>query len=320
YPWTLVCDRNRLASMSQSLYMFGYVLGAVIFGYLSDRYGRLPIIWWTIIIEIIAGISSALSVNITHFIISRIILAFASNGRLLSTFMLVNECVGPKYRATLGMFIQVGWALGYCLLPGIAYLFPHFRHMILATSLPEILWLVWLLTIPESPRWQITHRQWDRAERELTKAVTRNKLPIDDIRSQFEVLKATVAEEESKVDATVRTSFVDLLTTPNLRRSTLILYFTWFVNSFVYYGISLNIGDFGGDLFISFFIAGVVEFPSYLFPVFAFKYVGRRPVTAALMYFSGLSCLAIIPFITYPVIWLRVTVAMVGKFFITSSY
>ncbi|CAG2122404.1 unnamed protein product, partial [Medioppia subpectinata] len=150
------------------------------------------------------------------------------------------------------------------------------------------------------------------------KAVVINKLPLDDIHNQFEVLKNSISEEESKLN--VRTNCLDLLKTPNLRRSTLIMYFTWFVNSFVYYGISLNIGDFGGNLFVSFFIAGLIEFPSYLFPIFAFKYVGRRPVTAGLMYFSGLSCFAIIPFISYPILWLRITVAMIGKFFITSSY
>ncbi len=77
-----------MASMSQSLYMIGYVLGAVVFGYLSDRFGRLPMIWISIIVEILGGISSALSLNVTHFIISRVVLAFGSNGRLLSTFML----------------------------------------------------------------------------------------------------------------------------------------------------------------------------------------------------------------------------------------
>lgn len=74
--------------MSQSVYMIGYVFGAVIFGYFSDRYGRLAMIWISVAIEIVAGISSALSVNMTHFMISRFILAFSSNGRLLSTFML----------------------------------------------------------------------------------------------------------------------------------------------------------------------------------------------------------------------------------------
>ena len=218
------------------------------------------------------------------------------------------------------MCVQMGWALGFCLLPGFAYLLPNFRHLLLATSIPEILWLFWLWKIPESPRWQITHRHIDKAEHQMRKAVRMNGLPLNDFGAQFEILRTNVEQEEERLENNRKSTVFDLMKTPNLRRSTFVLYLTWFVNSFVYYGISLNISDFGGDLFINFFIAGLIEFPSYLFPVFAFKYIGRRPLTAGLMYGSGLSCFAVIPFINSPLVWLRITIAMIGKFFITSSY
>jgi OCT family organic cation transporter-like MFS transporter 4/5 len=138
---------------------------------------------------------------------------------------------------------------------------------------------------------------------------------------KFEIFRANVQLEEESMKHEVKATVLDVLKTPNLRRSTLILYFTWFVNSFVYYGISLNIGDFGGgNLFLSFFIAGLIEFPSYLFCVVAFKYIGRRPLTAIMMYGSGLACLACIPFTSSDYTSWRMSIAMIGKFCITSSY
>ncbi|XP_054158745.1 organic cation transporter protein-like, partial [Oppia nitens] len=325
--WHLICGHQELSSVSQSLHMLGHGLGAIIFGYLSARFGRKPVLWVTIILEMLAGLSSALSVNVIHFTLSRLVLGMATNGRYLTSFILVTESVGPKYRATLGLCFHLGWALGYCLLPGIAYLLPNFRHMILVTSIPEILWIVWLYWIPESPRWLITECKWDRLEPVLKRAVHMNSLPISDFPGQFQSLKKYYIGDDKKQiksdnnNNNKKKSYIwDVLKSPNLRRTTLIMYFTWFVNAFVYFGISLNIGDFGFNLFINFLIAGLLEIPSSLLPIIAINYMGRRPLTAGLMYSSGLSCLAIIPLLMMSTEWPRVTIALIGKFFITSSY
>jgi OCT family organic cation transporter-like MFS transporter 4/5 len=93
------------------------------------------------------------------------------------------------------------------------------------------------------------------------------------------------------------------------------------VNAFVYYGISFNIGEFGGDLFVNFALAGLVEVPSYLFTIYAFDYVGRRTLTAILMLFGGVSCLGIILSKTLLQSATAIIVsAMLGKFAITSTF
>ncbi|XP_054158727.1 organic cation transporter protein-like [Oppia nitens] len=323
--WHLICDRRELSSLTQSLLMLGYALGAIGCGYLSGRFGRKPVLWLTILLEIMAGLSSALSVNIIHFSLSRLVLGMATYGRALTAFILVTECFGPKYRATVSLSIHFGWALGYCLLPGIAYLLPNFRQMIFATSIPEILWVVWLYWIPESPRWLIANRQWYRLEPVLKQAVHMNSLPLSDFQWQFQSLKTSYIvanDKQQNINSNDNTkSFIwEVLKSPNLSRTTLIMYFTWFVNALVYYGISLNIGEFGYNLFINFFIAGLLEVPATLVPIVAINYMGRRPLTAGLMYASGLSCLAIVPLLMMSADWPRVTIALIGKFFITSSY
>ncbi|XP_054158700.1 organic cation transporter protein-like [Oppia nitens] len=337
--WQLVCDRQGLASLSQSLFMLGFALGAVIFSYLSDRFGRLPILWITVILEILAGLSSGLAMNVTQFNISRVILGMVSNGNYLTTFMMVNECVAPKYRSTFSVCIQMGWTAGYCLLPGIAYLLPDFRQLILATTIPQIVWLVWLYWIPESPRWLIAHQKWDRLELVVKQAVHMNSLPINDFDNQFESLKKSIVNNNEECvnkqlltndnnnnintnnnNNKTKSSLWSVMQSPNLRRTTLIMYFTWFVNSFVYFGISLNIGDLGGNLFINFLVAGLIEFPSFIFPIVAFKYIGRRPLIGGYMLLNGLSCFAVIPCLAMTAIWPRVTIAMIGKSFITSSF
>lgn len=124
------------------------------------------------------------------------------------------------------------------------------------------------------------------------------------------------------MDGVENQNFFDLWKTRAMCKYTLVLYFTWFVNAFVYYGISLNIGDLGGDLFWNFFFAGLVEFPSYFFTMYIFKYVGRRPLLAIMMYGVGFSCLGVIPFVRDDNRYQAVitAIAMLGKFCVTSSF
>lgn len=84
----LVCDRAWLVSVTHSLYMCGMTLSALLCGHFSDKYGRLPVLWATIIMELIAGLSCAFSVSIVQFMISRFILAVGAYGRYLTGFML----------------------------------------------------------------------------------------------------------------------------------------------------------------------------------------------------------------------------------------
>ncbi|CAG2173306.1 unnamed protein product, partial [Oppiella nova] len=93
-----------------------------------------------------------------------------------------------------------------------------------------------------------------------------------------------------------------------------------FVNAFIYYGLSLNTNNLGGNPFINFLMAGAVEFPAYALCIYLLKKYGRRlPLTAAMLG-GGIACLLTIPFMTSAVVWPRVTLAMVGKFCVTCSF
>ena len=66
-----------------------------------------------------------------------------------------------------------------------------------------------------------------------------------------------------------------------------------FVNSVVYYGLSLNTSNLGGSDYINFFISGAVEFPALVFYQLSSEYLGRRKTTAGTMVVGGLSLLGI---------------------------
>ena len=57
-----------------------------------------------------------------------------------------------------------------------------------------------------------------------------------------------------------------------------------------YYGLSLNSGSLGGDIFINFMLGGLVEFPAYTV-CFLCYLVGRKPLHIVGMMIGGFSCL-----------------------------
>jgi OCT family organic cation transporter-like MFS transporter 4/5 len=112
-------------------------------------------------------------------------------------------------------------------------------------------------------------------------------------------------------------TILDLLKTPKLRKSTLIFWYSWMANALVYYGFSLNMSDFGGNFYITFFLSGVVELPASLFTAIALRYIGRRKLFSFFMLLITLSTLAVIPSKTTA---FKVTFALLGKFAVSSAW
>lgn len=62
----------------------------------------------------------------------------------------------------------------------------------------------------------------------------------------------------------------------------------------MYYGLSLNVGNFGLDIYLTQFIFGVVELPARLGSLPLLQRLGRKIIQAAVLVFGGCACLALI--------------------------
>ena len=66
------------------------------------------------------------------------------------------------------------------------------------------------------------------------------------------------------------------------------------VVSMVYYGLSLNTGNLGGDFYLNFFLSGIVEIPAYILCLLLLERTGRKSFHAFCMIFGGLACISTI--------------------------
>ena len=78
-------------------------------------------------------------------------------------------------------------------------------------------------------------------------------------------------------------TFLQLFVWPNLRKKTLICYYLWFSTAFIYYGLTLNSNTLGTELFTTFSIGKLLEFPSITLVIFLLLKTGRR-LTLILFY------------------------------------
>lgn len=62
----------------------------------------------------------------------------------------------------------------------------------------------------------------------------------------------------------------------------------------MYYGLSLSVGKFGLDIYLTQFIFGVVELPARLGSLPLLQCLGRKPIQAAVLIFGGCACLLLI--------------------------
>lgn len=66
-----------------------------------------------------------------------------------------------------------------------------------------------------------------------------------------------------------------------------------FVNSLVYYGMTLASGKLGGSIYLSTALSGLIELPGYFLTILLLEKLGRRLTLTGFMLASSLSCLAI---------------------------
>lgn len=82
-------------------------------------------------------------------------------------FNTVIEVIGPSWRGLAGNLFCLPFALGYMVLPGVAYFLRDWRTLQLVLSVPSILQLVVYWLLPESPRWLLRKGRTVQAEKIL---------------------------------------------------------------------------------------------------------------------------------------------------------
>uniref|UniRef100_U5ETI5 Putative synaptic vesicle transporter svop n=1 Tax=Corethrella appendiculata TaxID=1370023 RepID=U5ETI5_9DIPT len=318
--WDLVCGKSFLKASADALFMVGVMLGSIGFGWLSDKYGRKPIFFASLVLQVIFGVLAAVSPEYITYTISRIIIGSTTSGVFLVAYVIAMEMVGPEARLFAGVICMMFFSVGYMMVAGFAYFINEWRTLQIALTLPGLLFMCYWWFTPESARWLISNNRTTEAIVWIKKVAKFNKVEVPS-----EVLDKLVEEEKAAAESSEnnkdepKASIIDLFRYPNLRKRSLIIFFAWYVNSLTYYGLSWNTNNLGGNALLNFVISGAVEIPGYTFLLFTLNTWGRRNVLAGAMIVAGV-VLLLTMVVPEQHNWLIITLAMIGKMTITASY
>lgn len=313
--WNLVCDKEWLVSMSKSIFIAGYFFSAVIFGYLADRIGRKSVIIIANAISLIFSLACAFSTSFLMFAVCRIFIAAGVTALDNTSFVLLMEIIGPKFRALYGMVIHFGWITGYLSLPALAWMLGDWFWIQLIITLPSIILLSSYWLLPESPRWLLSQGKEDAAREILSRAAKKNGVNLSETESRLGemIYKTSKAHEKEETNTSVLQLFK-----PGLRKTSCIVFYLWFVNAFMYYGISYNTNELAGDPILNFAMYGAIEIPAYISTSLAIHSKGRRNPLALVLVAAGVSYLLLYP-IPRDSCWITI-LSLFGKFSITCSF
>ena len=131
-------------------------VGALLFGYIADRYGRRPALMGSILLYAVVELLSGFAPSLGAFLVLRAIFGIGMGGEWGVGASLAMESVPAKSRGVLSGILQQGYPAGY-LLAALTYwvVFPHFgwRGMFIVGSFPALLVLFIRSGVDESPAW-----------------------------------------------------------------------------------------------------------------------------------------------------------------------
>jgi MFS family permease len=163
---------NLDIGLANSLYLAGAVIGALGFGWLTDRIGRRKLFFITLALYLTATAATALSWNIEVFALFRFLTGAGIGGEYTAINSTIQELVPARYRGWTDLVINGSFWIGAALGAGgaIVLLDPALINpdlgwrlaFLIGASLGLIV-LVMRMWIPESPRWLMIHGHPDTA-------------------------------------------------------------------------------------------------------------------------------------------------------------
>ncbi|KAH8237408.1 hypothetical protein KR038_011273, partial [Drosophila bunnanda] len=327
--WGLQCRENlwKLAFVG-TMHFAGLVVGTALSGYLADRFGRKHVFLICIVFMALTGVGQALSWNYSSFLAFALLNAVGTSGVYPLAFIIGVEMVGPRKREMCSIVLNYFYAVGEALL-GLAAFLPNWRHLQLALSLPPLLCVAYFWLVPESVRWLLARNRRAQAAVIIRRAakVNRRDISVELMASLKEQelngialteLEASGAPVELKEDQIWR-AVKEVFSSHILLARYAIMLLVWAVNAIVYYGLSLNATNLSGNKYLNFTLVCLVEIPGYSIAWFCLRRLGRRLALSGSLLLCSVTCVAS-GFVTMGANWLIVTLFLIGKLGITSSF
>ncbi|GAB1609666.1 organic cation transporter-like protein [Argonauta hians] len=317
--WNLVCDRDGLAELTQSLFTVGQGIGALVFTSFADKYGRKPIHVGCTLLLFLSATGSSFSPNIWVFSALRVLSGAFQQGSIIPGYTMGLELFPANKRTLMSFVLGVWWGICVMILALIAYLMQHtgWRWLCAVFGLPGIISIVEIWYLKESIRWLFAKGKIDKAEKIVKYAANINGVNFpgfsakevyesEKLSEDLEEKETLMLEEigtkneqgENEVKEVIhnKESAVGMWTLMKyrkIRNITLVNMYTWLITSLTYFGLYLTSGSLSGNRHLNYFLTASMEIPSSFILYKLFMLYGRKKGIIILITTSAVSLLAV---------------------------
>jgi putative MFS transporter len=208
----------------------GQLFGALFFGWIAERYGRIRAMVWSILIFAVLSLACAFAWDYRSLVILRIVQGFGLGGEVPVAATYISELARAKGRGRFVLLYELVFPVGLVAAGFLgAWIVPRFgwQWMFVIGALPAFVAMVLQRLLPESPRWLATRGRNADAQAALAR-----------------IERATVASTGEElpppqpvdIRGPLTASWSDLFGPIYLRR-TLVVWTIWFAAYFFNYGL-----------------------------------------------------------------------------------
>jgi MFS family permease len=171
--------QSQVSGLGAALYVAGACLGALVFGWMTDRFGRRKLFMITLGVYLTATALTAFSFSAWWFFAFRFLTGFGIGGEYAAINSAIDELIPARHRGRIDIMINgtfwLGALIGALVTVPLLSDLPTNLGWRLAFGLGVVLGLAILLVrrnVPESPRWLFIHGR-DREAEELVGGIER---------------------------------------------------------------------------------------------------------------------------------------------------
>ncbi|KAJ8726751.1 hypothetical protein PYW08_015148 [Mythimna loreyi] len=268
-----------------TVHSFGYMLGLLLLGPVSDKLGRKTLIVFTGVTGAIMGLARSVAGSYWTYVTFEFVEALLGD-TYSPNYMLGVEMVAKENRALFAPLMIGSMSIGGMLMALIAWLIPYWRHFLRAIYAPALIFILYAFFLDESVRWLLIKGRKKEAKNILRKAAKISNVYVEE---------TTLDKIEcGKTDANVNLIHLLKIT---ITSKTLLLRFlacacAWITATFNKYALLINSVSLEGNKYVNYAVTSFADLPaSFLLMFLLIKFKRKKPLIFSFL-MTGSFCVA----------------------------